>query len=283
MSAKFQRMTGEVKSEPQAVKDVEVTRVEGHSAMSVTDFGVPAIRKPGDRDYNAVRAKYGPLAITDPDRKKRNQHDSHFEMNPLLRDPLSIDEEERRAIADLVRKQVEEQALSAKTEAARRGYDDGFLRGREEASAIVKKSIEEKLESLQKLITSFEGLKSELIATHENLLLDITYRVAKKVLIGELKTDKAYLGRLMRSLIEKLEARENITIRISPEDQALIGELRAELVQSFGQLRNLAIETSPSVRKGGCIIDTDFEQIDASIESQFDEIKKSLDGQASAG
>src|SRR6476660_1549829 len=88
-----------VKSEKDLVSsETRVMKLDASAKPVIEQFQFGKLQRAGEGDYTATKSKFGPLAGTDEDRPVRAQKDSRFSMNPLLREPLAIEEEERRAI-----------------------------------------------------------------------------------------------------------------------------------------------------------------------------------------
>ena len=77
-------------------KAFQVTPLEIDTIPTITDYEIPELEQIGKKDYEFNKKKLGPLASTDPDIQHKNQKDQRFSLNPLVRDPLAV-EQERRA------------------------------------------------------------------------------------------------------------------------------------------------------------------------------------------
>jgi len=248
-----------IKEEDGKGSAIRVVKLETGGAPQVKDFAFNHLKQAGKGDYNVIKAKYGSLAATDEERRGRSTRDSHFSINPLLRDPLAVEHEELRVIEARVNEQVE----SMREDASTKGFQE------EGASRI---------QSLEGLIKEFEGLKKDMHKANEHFLMEMTFRIAKMVMLKELSTDKDYLLRLSHELIERVGLKENITVRVSLQDQQTIEMLKAELPKTMGELKNLQIETSDQIPSGGCTVETQWNAIDASIDTQLKGIYEALMG-----
>src|SRR5947208_7443494 len=124
--AKFKEY--EVKPEPQH-DTRRVVKVEKAPERVIREFALQKIRKPGEGDYTHTKAKYGALAATDAERQARVTKDKNFTLSPLLKDPLAIEQEERRAIEERVKAAVQEMGEKARAKATQEGYQAGLEKG----------------------------------------------------------------------------------------------------------------------------------------------------------
>jgi flagellar assembly protein FliH len=121
-----------------------------------------------------------------------------------------------------------------------------------------------------------EKLKSEIYIANERYVVDLAYRIAKMVLLRELTTDREYVVRLAKELIEKVGARDNIRLRVNEGDLQIASQIKDGLAKSLGELKNLHIEPSKQVQRGGCILETEWNAINASVDTQLQGIYDSL-------
>ena len=276
MATKFIRNTQDIKEEPKEIRDFQVTQLSSSGEAEIRSFEPSKLHRKGEGDYRAVKAKYGSLAVTDTDRPHREPKDARFSLNPLLRDPLLIEAEEQRAIEDRIQKGVQDIAEKAHAEATRRGYDEGFQSGKKEAMLIFGKEGTARLAKFDSILKEVDSAKADIFKTNERFLIELVFQIAKRVVLKDIQTDKAYLTRLAAALIERLDLGDSITILLNPEDHESIAKIREGLSQQIADVKNVHIEVSPKIPRGGCQIETDWGVISASIDSQLAEIEKSL-------
>jgi flagellar biosynthesis/type III secretory pathway protein FliH len=242
----------------------------------VSSYALPELSVKGKGDYRAVKARYGALAQTDEDRPHKGTRDNRFAVNPLLRDPLAIETEERRVIDARVREQFEQVRAKAQAEGEKAGFEAGLKKGCDQAYEEFREKAAESLKSFESLVQSFESLKGEIFKANEHFLMALVFRVAKMVTLKELSTDQDYVLRLSRQLLDQVGIRDNVKIRVSPKDADSIEFLKAELAKHFVDLKNLGIEVSDTVEGGGCTIETQWSTIDASLETQLEGFRQAL-------
>lgn len=276
----FTRDQFKIQDEGKETGEIRVVKLDAGPGPQVKNFALPELAVRGKGDYRTIKAKYGPLAATDEDRKIRTMRDSRFAVNPLLRDPLAIEEEERRVIDTRVQDQVAEIREQARLEGEKKGFEAGLKKGRDEAYEEFKQEASESLQSFASSVQSFESLKAEVFKANEKFLMELVFRIARMITLKELSTDPEYVLRLSRDLLDRVGIRDNVKIRIHPKDVQSIELLKSELVKSFSDLKNLGIETSEDVPSGGCKLETQWSAIDASIETQLAGIRDALVGGA---
>jgi flagellar assembly protein FliH len=100
--------------------------------------------------------------------------------------------------------------------------------------------------------------------------------VARKVVIREISEDRSILAGIVQNALAGLSAREEITVRINPDDYLLVTSGRDELLQNELLNERLLLKPDPSVPAGFCFVDTVMGTVDASLDGQMDQIYRSL-------
>jgi flagellar biosynthesis/type III secretory pathway protein FliH len=267
----------EVREEKKNVDvDIRVLKLDGGLGMQVQPFSARPLASQGKGVYSEVKKKFGPIAATDPDRHSRNQKDSRFSMNELLRGPLAVEDEERKNIEEKVRARVAALTEDATARAQEQGYQDGLKKGFDEAYAKTREECAGQVANFEALLASFEKAKEEIFAANERFLVDLMYRIAGMIALNEIKQDPDYLVRLCREIIERVGVRENIRIRVNPAMLQSTLNLKESLEAALGKMSNFAIEPSAEVGDEGCQVETEWNSVDATLEQQLAGIRAAL-------
>lgn len=274
----FRKSQFSIHEENKRSRDETIIKVAERANPSVQDFQIEDIQENGRHDYSAVKAKYGPLAASDPDRVAKSQKDRRFVLNSLLRDPLSVEQEERRAIEESVRDRVSALTDEAKSLGYNEGFKEGLQKGHEEALQRFRVENSPKVEQLDLMIKSAEAAKNEIFKANERFLIELIFSIAKKMILKELNIDKEYLIRLANELIHRVGVRENIKLTIHPDDAEILEALEHGIKQNYSQLENLNIDISNQASRGGCRIESEWNVIDAKIDAQLEAIHDTLIG-----
>lgn len=278
----FGRIQIKTEAEVSPGTEIRVMKLDTGAAPVVQQFNFGKLAKAGDGNYQATKAKFGSLASTDTDAKAKSQRDRRFSINPLLRDPLSIADEERRVIEEKVAARIEEISAEARAKAQEEGYKNGLEQGHQEAYTRFATEAVERLRNFDAMLLEAENAKHEIFRANERFLMELVFRMARMVTLKEIAGDRDYVLRLAQELIERIGVRENIRLRINPEDAKTAEILKPGLEATLGTLKNITIEATPSVKLGGCVIETEWNAIDASLDRQFQGIHEALIGKVKA-
>lgn len=155
-------------------------------------------------------------------------------------------------------------------------YEQGIAEARASAEAETTERIAAELANLREAfaasIEKVSGLSGEIIARAEHDLVELALSIAKKIVLRETSIDREIVVDLVRVSLGKLHNRSSAEVRLNPVDLAYIADKR----QHLGFRGSLELTEDASITPGGCLVHTSTGDIDARIESQFDEIAEGL-------
>ena len=192
-----------------------------------------------------------------------------------------IAEAEQRAQDIVVRAQEQAQELieNAKLkvgmiedESREKGIKEGAKEGYEQGFAEVRRLTNQ----LHYMISGVLQRREELIASLESDLIDLTLLIARKVVkvLSENQKDIVIYNTL--EALKKLRCRCSITLRVNPEDMDVCLENKEHFIQTVENLEGLHLIEDHIVQRGGCIVESDFGEIDARISSQLREVEDKI-------
>ncbi len=282
MEKKFDPVQKRAAQEAPKATGSRIIKAEDPMRIQVDGYAARSVHEQGFGEYVSAKSKFGSLAATDAERSHRAWRDSRFQMSPIVKERLGISSEERRIIDE--RDEAELSAL--RDEAREQAHAEGLAQGREEgkaeALAAYQAEAAEKVEKIHALVGEFEALRTSIYEANERMLVDLMFRLSRMLFLKELPQDRNYILRLAKNLVERVGTRENIRLRLNRRDLELLDELHAGLGKEFANLTNLSIEVDPQVRGGGVHLETRWNAIDASVDTQLEKIFEALFGAGSA-
>jgi len=172
--------------------------------------------------------------------------------------------------------QLEEESRSRLAEVEKdayvRGFDDGKNNGFDEG----KKESERLVERLHVVINNAIEKRSEIIDEAETQLVDLVLLVARKVIKVISENQKNVVINNVVQALRKLKSRGDVAIRVNLNDLDLTTEHTKDFMRMVENVKSVTVLEDSSVEPGGCIIETDFGEIDARISSQLNEIEDTI-------
>jgi flagellum-specific ATP synthase len=148
---------------------------------------------------------------------------------------------------------------------------EGFSQGRKAGQAEAEARYRAELDRLRQLTTRIEQETAKCFKAVEDKVIDLSLAIMKKI-IGAVSENhlKAIRHNIRKLLAQRRETGEALTIRLHPDDHQLLAPGQEVMP------RNLKMVPDPAIARGGCLLETKFGLIDAQLESQLEEIERSL-------
>lgn len=160
---------------------------------------------------------------------------------------------------------LDEEALA---EIKRQAYEEGLALGKKEGLDAGREVIAQNIALLQQICAVLNEPLEQLDELVEEELLQLTVAIAKQIVRRELKTDPGQIVGLIREALGQLPGGALYTrIFLHPEDAAFVRK-----ALSLDGNQSIEIKEDPTLSRGGCKVETDTSQIDATMESRIAEI-----------
>lgn len=197
--------------------------------------------------------------------------------------------ETAREEAEEILKEAHEQAevitREAREEGYQIGYKEGYQTGREEGSKSAYQDIEEKMEGeldgcmaqMRQIIDSVSEEKQKVLERYLDDLKRICLAVSEKIIQTSLRSSGEVIKRMIVAATDKIKKVQWAKIYISKRDAEMIVKGDAQLLREMSHLTdNLKVVAMENEDPGTCIIELPDEIVDASVNTQMENIKDIL-------
>ena len=164
--------------------------------------------------------------------------------------------------------QMQQQSEQRAREAYAAGMREGEAAGRKRGAAELQPVIDRLARSIEEI----GGMRARLRAEAEADLIQLALAIARRVLRRERVIDPEALHGLVLGALEKLGGQEISRVRVHPSHAALVTE---SLRQNSASAK-LEVIADPSRDLGTVIFETPRGNLDASVDSQLQEIERGL-------
>jgi flagellar assembly protein FliH len=159
---------------------------------------------------------------------------------------------------------VEHARQQGRTEGQRLGEQQG----REQALAQVEPVMARLLRTIEDLSATRDAFRREA----EEDIVRLSLGIARRVVHREVSIDHTVLVGVIRAALDKIGARELHRVLVSPGDQAAI----AAGLDSLKLNRRIDVVADANLERGAVLFETIKGSLDASLETQLDEIERGL-------
>lgn len=176
--------------------------------------------------------------------------------------------------------QAEEIIRKAKEEAGRiekAAYDKGFASGEAKSLAEGRQQNAQVAAQFSALFEKVEGLRKEVFAKYEREIFTLIEAMVDRLVNHEVSVNPRVIKACVLKAMDYVVENSSIKIHLHSEDferikAAGLGDPR--FLEGRGQVQ---LVDDPAVSMGGCLLETDFGQIDASLENCRDALFKAAE------
>jgi flagellar assembly protein FliH len=154
----------------------------------------------------------------------------------------------------------------------REAYAAGQRNGEAAASGRATAEMQAAIERLARSIEEMATLRPRLRAEAEADLVRLSLAIARRVLRRELAIDPEALHGLVLGALEKLQGQEISRVRVHPAHAKMV----ADCLRQNSASSNVEVTADPSRELGAVVFESARGNLDASIESQLQEIERGL-------
>ena len=169
---------------------------------------------------------------------------------------------------------AEQQAQLAALE--RDAFTKGYAQGERAGLEAGGKRAEAMLRRLAQTLEELSGLRDTMVRQTERELVHLSVAIARRILQREVSVDPELTAALAHIALERLGTATPATVRLHPDDYATVTSGHAAPLGG----RQVEILPDPSVARGGCVVESEFGSINASVDAQIDEIARAVLGEA---
>jgi flagellar assembly protein FliH len=151
---------------------------------------------------------------------------------------------------------------------------NALIKGRQEAQTAAReaaaKEFQAELEKLGRLMNSLAASAASLRRQAEEDLVRLAIAIARRILHREMLVDGEALLGLVKAALSRIDQREIHHIRTHPQTVRLL----EEALRQTNSGRRIEISADSRLDRGALIVETAKGHLDASVETQLDEIER---------
>lgn len=169
----------------------------------------------------------------------------------------------QKRIAELERLRQSEVA-----QARQASFEEGRQKALQEAGAEITSA----LDRLAQKLNEVAGLRSKIRIYAEMDIVKLGLAIAQRILRRELTTDPETIHGLVHAALQKIQNRDILKIRVYP---AGAEALKTSLARA-GAAPAIQVVPDPTLKTGDLLFETSVGELDASVETQLQEVERGL-------
>jgi flagellar assembly protein FliH len=162
----------------------------------------------------------------------------------------------------------EDDRKKAETEGREAGREAGFAEGRAEVLRLVERT--------HTVLERAQNKRTEILEETEQQVIDLVLLIARKVIKTVSESQRTVVVSNVVQALRKLKTSGNVLIRVNLADVKLTTEHIKDFVKIAEGAKGIQVVEDSTVDPGGCVIETDFGEINARISSQLAELEDKI-------
>lgn len=155
---------------------------------------------------------------------------------------------------------------------------EAFSRGRQEGAAAVESKLDGTLQALTQALEEVNRLRESVARNSSQDMLRMVMAISEQVIRCSLAVKPEIVLSLIENALQASVRADAYRIRVSPQDLDLVKEQKPLFLASISGLKNISLDADPAITPGGCRVESDFGDVDGTIETQLEQIRNTLAG-----
>lgn len=156
------------------------------------------------------------------------------------------------------------------------GVEEGRTEGRAAALDETAARAEDVCTSWNTVLKQWEGDRESQLRSAENDLVATAMLLAEAVVRRSVVVDPTLVRDALQSALELVRRPSDVLVRINPADEQFVSTVLEDLVSGIASCRSVRMQCDASIEAGGCRLDLEGGEIDATIGTQLERIAQVL-------
>jgi len=167
-----------------------------------------------------------------------------------------------------IRQSLEGERKEAREQGRVEGREDGYTEGKTEVDHLIQRT--------QVMLERAQDKRGEILKETEKEIVDLVLLISRKVIKVISENQRDVIVYNVIEALRKVKAKGSVIIRVNLADLKLVTEHKQDFIKQIESVDTIHVMEDSSVDLGGCIIETDFGEIDARIASQLAELENKI-------
>lgn len=156
-------------------------------------------------------------------------------------------------------------------------YDEGYQAAFRELKNNYDNELIQKSEEYYNILSTFEKELDNYSEAFNEIVINISKRIAEKIIQREIK-EKSPIEEVLKVSLSKVLGANEVIIKLNSTDYKYLDteKDKAELEQNFSKIK---FEQDAGIAAGGCVIETAVGNVDGRISTQINEVIKQLENE----
>lgn len=182
--------------------------------------------------------------------------------------------------ADSLKRSIANEVEASRQRAEKEGYaigeERGIATGEKAGLQEIRLEWQNLMQEAETLINELQTSRMGILKSSEEEMVRLVIGMARKVIKAECQSNPEIVLHNIDAALNKISTVDKIVMRINLKDKAMAEAHKAEFINRLSGISELTLSEDNSLAPGGIKIETGVGTIDASIETQAEELERAL-------
>ena len=160
--------------------------------------------------------------------------------------------------------------------AEKKAYGEGFTDGKQTGVEEARGEMATTLQQFRRAYVELEKYRKEVYLNAEATAVELAMAITRKLVHFEVSANPDIVLAVIRDALTRIVDQERICIHVNPADMPVVTGAMETFVGGVKTTDTMTFEPDATVMPGGCLIVTNFGEIDAGIDTQIAMIEDRL-------
>ncbi|RMF54747.1 MAG: hypothetical protein D6748_16060, partial [Calditrichaeota bacterium] len=133
------------------------------------------------------------------------------------------------------------------------------------------------------VLTTLDAQHEQIVRENEARLLNLLFKMVEKIIPVLAEEQKNVIENTFRNILKTFSLEGKVKVYMHPDDLAVVREMEEEIRKNYPEIQEIKLHSDESMTRGGCIVETQNSKLDASIETQVEEMITQLTREIQSG
>lgn len=158
----------------------------------------------------------------------------------------------------------------------KKGLEQGLKEGEGKGLNETRQKGIEIIASLTASLKTADQTLDLLVEKYEEKIILLIQQIAQKAVMAQVEVNDEIVRNMILDALKTLVQPEEVTLSISREDYEYIEMIKEEFFEEIDSLRSMSVKSDPSIKRGGCKIDTITASVTSEPESRLEAIFEAM-------
>lgn len=155
--------------------------------------------------------------------------------------------------------------------------EKGYAAGKEEALAEEKITLSGKVSEFDSFLKALEVDRKQLNVSYEKDIITLVKTMVDRVLFHEASVNPMVIEVCLKTAMSYVVENSKIKIHLNAKDLDRLKEASVERPDLLAGTNKIELTEDPGITEGGCLLETGFGDVDATLESRKDRLYEAID------